>query len=98
MNTLVRGPFMVDTKLNLAFGKVLHNLRIEHDLSQEKLSFECNLHRTYISQLESGLKTPTLLTIQKISRVFSIKGSEFVRLVENELEPKKAVTARKANT
>ncbi len=46
-----------------AFGKVLREIRHEHFLSQEELGFESNFHRTYISLLERGRKSPSLNTV-----------------------------------
>ena len=40
--------------LEMAFGKVLREIRQEHSLSQEDLGFESGYHRTYISPLEQG--------------------------------------------
>ena len=45
-----------------AFGKVLREIRHEHSLSQEELGFENSYHRTYISLLERGRKSPSLNT------------------------------------
>ncbi|GGA02682.1 helix-turn-helix domain-containing protein [Okeania sp. KiyG1] len=43
-----------------AFGRVLKQKREALKLSQEELGFEAGLHRTYISLLERGLKSPTI--------------------------------------
>lgn len=73
------------TALQVAFGKVIRNLRLEAGLSQEKLAHRCDLHRTYISQLERGLKSPSLATIEILARVLGraphtlIKAAEDVR-------------------
>jgi DNA-binding XRE family transcriptional regulator len=46
-----------------AFGRVLQQLRREHGVSQEQLGFEAGFHRTYISMLERGQKSPSLSAI-----------------------------------
>jgi len=43
-----------------AFGGVLRAARIERGMSQEELAAEAELHRTYPSLLERGLREPTL--------------------------------------
>ena len=43
-----------------AFGKVLREIRREHSLLQEDLSFESGYHRTYISLLEREKGKPTV--------------------------------------
>jgi len=40
-------------------GKEIAQLRKRNGLSQEELGFQAEVHRTYISQLERGLKSPT---------------------------------------
>jgi len=65
-----------------AFGEVLRELRLERGLSQERLALEMGLHRTYVSQLERGVKSPTLRTIWRLSRFLGIDPSQLVRLVE----------------
>lgn len=72
--------------IDKAFAKVIRRLRLEKNLSQEKLAFEADLHRTYISQLERGLKSPSLQTVYKISKVLGISLSELMLLVLKELE------------
>jgi transcriptional regulator with XRE-family HTH domain len=59
-----------ENDLQVAFGKVIRKLRREAKLSQEELADRCNLHRTYISQLERGLKSPTLATIETLALTF----------------------------
>lgn len=49
-----------------AFGKTLRQLREKKGLSQEELADLCHIHRTYVSQLERGLKSPTLRLIWQI--------------------------------
>jgi transcriptional regulator with XRE-family HTH domain len=53
--------------LEKAFGRRLQDRRVKHGLSQEELAHQSGLHRTYISQIERGLKSPTLATIYAIA-------------------------------
>lgn len=64
------------------FGRVLRELRQQRGLSQEALAHESGAHRTYISFLERGQKSPTLRTIFAIAAVLEIRPSDLVRLVE----------------
>jgi transcriptional regulator with XRE-family HTH domain len=65
-----------------SFGKTLKNLRIRKGISQEEFSFNIGLHRTYISQLERGLKSPSLRTIEKICKEMGFTISQFMEEVE----------------
>ena len=44
----------------LALGRRIHNARKEQGLTSEKLSELCNINATYLRQIESGVKTPSL--------------------------------------
>ncbi|WP_110956386.1 helix-turn-helix domain-containing protein [Anaerosinus massiliensis] len=65
-----------------SFGKVLKSLRVRKGISQEEFSFNTGLHRTYISQLERGLKSPSLRTIAKICKELEFTISQFMEEVE----------------
>lgn len=69
-----------------AFGLVLKQLREKAGISQELLSQECNLDRTYISLLERGLRQPSLSTIITISRHLNIAASSVIDQVEDYLD------------
>ncbi|MFA7710428.1 MAG: helix-turn-helix transcriptional regulator [Candidatus Neomarinimicrobiota bacterium] len=70
-------------EIKQAFGIVLKNYRQKAQLSQEKLAFDCNLDRTYISLLERGKRRPTLDTIFALSRSLNVSPSLMVSAVES---------------
>ena len=69
----------------VAFGKVLRQLRWEKGLSQEQLGFEVGYHRTYIGMLERGLMNPSLRTVLSITTALAVPAADFVKLVEEAL-------------
>ncbi len=69
----------------IIFGQVLRKFRTSNKLSQEKLSQECGLDRSYISLLERGLRQPSLKTILLLSKVLNTKASIMVNEVEGLL-------------
>ncbi|KRE45833.1 helix-turn-helix domain-containing protein [Paenibacillus sp. Soil522] len=73
-------------QLESVFGKVVKSLRIKKDITQEQLSFDSKLERSYISMLENGKYQPTLTSLFDISKGLNMKPSELVRLVEIEFE------------
>lgn len=68
--------------MEATFGRVLRVLRQQKGLSQEELGFESGYHRTYVSLLERGLKSPSLQTVFNISKALTIETSELIKKVE----------------
>lgn len=66
----------MNTKILKNFGQQVKWLRIEAGLTQEELAEKLNIHRTYMSFIERGLRNPSLLMIFKISRILKIKLPE----------------------
>lgn len=61
------------------YGQTLRKLREASGMSQEELAFKTDLHRTYISQLERDLKSPSLRTVTTIAGAFGLTLLEFVQ-------------------
>ncbi len=74
-----------DVGLERLFGRMLQELRTERGLSQEKLGFESNYHRTYISQLERGQKNPSLKAIFRLAEALGITPSDMIRRIESRV-------------
>lgn len=64
------------------FGLILRELRQARRLSQEELASQAELHRTYVSQLERGQKSPSLKTLQQIADALGVKPSDILLKVE----------------
>ena len=58
-------------------GKNLAKIRKEKGFSQESLAFECDLHRTYISGIERGIRNPTVTILDKIAKALNISPAKF---------------------
>lgn len=63
-------------------GDELQKARNDAGLTQEKLAFDADLDRTYISQLENNKKSPTLDALFRIADALGIPASEIVARVE----------------
>ncbi len=57
-------------------GKQLHDLRKSQGLSQEQLGFTAKVDRSYISEIENGLRNPSLLTLEKLAKALKVKLSD----------------------
>lgn len=55
------------------FGSLVKKYRINQGYSQEKLAEITNLHRTYISSVERGKRSISLLNIEKIAKALNVE-------------------------
>jgi len=53
---------------------------IAKDLSQEQLAFEADLHRTYVSGVERGIRNPTVLIVAKLANALGVEPSKLLEL------------------
>ena len=58
-------------------GKRIKYLRIQNELSQEKLAEKCGLDRTYITSLENGKRNISIINLEKIVSSLNISLKEF---------------------
>src|SRR2546421_12854480 len=68
-------------------GDELRKARQAAGRTQEELSFEAGLHRTYISQLEHDKKSPTLDVLFRICDALGTPASRRIARVEKKRNP-----------
>lgn len=68
-----------------AFGKVLKEIRLEKNFSQEELAHVCGLDRTYISLMERGKRKPTINTIFALATGLNVLPSSLILATEEFL-------------
>ncbi|WP_172637617.1 helix-turn-helix domain-containing protein [Desulfitobacterium sp. PCE1] len=62
--------------IKILFGKTVREYRLKRNLSQEKLAELCELHRTYISDVERGDRNVSLENIYKICSALGVSVSK----------------------
>ena len=60
-------------------GRNIRRLRLDRGLSQEVLAFEARLNPSYVSQIETAAKSPTVATLQKLALALKVPIVEFFR-------------------
>lgn len=73
-------------KLDRLLGVEIQRLRTAKSWSQEHLAEVANLHRTYISQLERGLKSPSVRVLYQIATALGVTMSALLEAVEESLD------------
>jgi transcriptional regulator with XRE-family HTH domain len=56
-----------DKTILLSLGEQIRKRRVELKLTQKQLAVRVEMHRTYITDLEKGLRNPAILTLDRLS-------------------------------
>jgi transcriptional regulator with XRE-family HTH domain len=70
---------------NAAFGKIIAGLRQTARLSQEELADRAAIHRTYVSKIERGPKSPTIVMLFRLAKALDTAPSKILRQLESDL-------------
>lgn len=76
---------MQPSRLDRILGLEIQRCRLDRGWSQEYLAEVTGLHRTYISQLERGLKSPSIRVLNHITNALDMTMSDFLQTVEELL-------------
>ncbi len=72
--------------LEEAVGAELKACRRRKQISQEQLGFDAGVHRTYVSLIERGVKSPTLGVLFGLCRALDVPPAKFVKSVQLRME------------
>lgn len=59
-------------------GANVKRLREQLGLSQEQLAFDADMHRTYISGIERGVRNPTVTVLERLAMALKTKTSDLL--------------------
>ncbi len=76
------GKHVKYVSLMKAFGKSVRHYRNKLGFSQETLADRAQLDRSYMSQIERGIKNATLNSIWRISQALEVKPSSLLEMTE----------------
>lgn len=69
-------------EIQILFGQAIRKFRSEKHISQEAFADMCGLHRTYISDIERGLRNVSIENIDKMAQALHMNISDIFREVE----------------
>lgn len=64
----------------MTLGRNVRRLRLEKAWSQERLAFECELDRTYISGIERGVRNPSISIVSRIAAALGVAPARLLDL------------------
>lgn len=65
--------------LVVTLGRNIRRLREEAGLSQEQLAFDAGMKRSYLSDMERGVRNPTVRALGRIALALKIEPGELLR-------------------
>jgi transcriptional regulator with XRE-family HTH domain len=60
-------------------GLNVQRLRQNAGLSQEECAHRAKVHQTYLSGVERGIRSPTVLVLAKIAKALGVEADELLR-------------------
>jgi transcriptional regulator with XRE-family HTH domain len=76
-------PVAIDSrKIRIAFGQELRTRREARSFTQESLATESGLDRTFISQIERGIRQPTVLSLCRLAIALDTTVAELVMSID----------------
>lgn len=63
-----------------ALGLRIKQLRAEQAITQEELADRCDLFRTYMSRIESGLANPTLTALHTLAQGLGVELTDLLTM------------------
>ncbi|MGI8912684.1 MAG: helix-turn-helix domain-containing protein [Chloroflexota bacterium] len=73
-----------DAAIKQQFGRRVKELRAARGWSQERLAEESSLHRTYVAQVEVGLRNLSLVSIVRLARALHVPAAAIFGLIDQD--------------
>src|SRR5205807_3517700 len=82
---------MATIDLKALLGMAIKTQRTSLGISQEELAHRADLHRTYVSDLERGVRNPSVDSIEKLARALQLSVSTLFEQASNGNRAKETV-------
>ena len=60
-------------------GRNVRALRLERDMSQEQLALDAGMKRSYLSELERGLRNPTVRVLGRLADALNVEPDALLK-------------------
>ena len=76
-------------------GEILTELRDKRDLAQEDLAYESGIDRSFMSKIETGKTTLSLLTLMRLTKALEVDTSDVIKELEERIKASKTKSDKK---
>ncbi len=70
-------------EIQAVVGRNVKRHRELRGVSQEELAFQSDLHRTYVSGVERGIRNPTVAIVARLAVALGVKPSKLLEYQED---------------
>ncbi len=70
-----------------AVGMELSACRRRKQMSQERLGFDAGVHRTYVSLIERGIKSPTVGVLFRLCQALDVPPAQTIEPRQEVIDP-----------
>ncbi|MEM6901147.1 MAG: helix-turn-helix transcriptional regulator [Pseudomonadota bacterium] len=71
-------------EIQAVVGRNVKRCRELKGLSQEELAFQSDLHRTYVSGVERGIRNPTVAIVARLANALGVTPANLLELQEDQ--------------
>lgn len=64
--------------LVVILGRNVRRMREEAGLSQEQLAFDAGMKRSYLSDLERGVRNPSVRALERLAQALNVQPGELI--------------------
>ena len=72
----------MSNKLRVKIGRLIREEREKQGLSQQKFALQAGIDRTYLSDVENGLKNVSIDWIEKVAKALNIPIEKFLKKID----------------
>ena len=73
-------------KIAKVFGEILREFREKKRISQENLALEAEMARSFLSEIERGVKQPTISTLIVVSKTLGLRPNRLIAELEKRID------------
>ncbi len=74
--------YRYEKKIKIIVGRNLKKYRLLREYSQDILAIRSEISRTYISDIETGKKNPTIFALWKLSKGLDVTVRDLIKGIE----------------